>query len=216
MSHNYKLGYANIRSSKGQSSLLPFLTGLTVGLFMALFLYLQARSPEKRDLQAEPPKHDLAAQATLGKSTQSSAESGTKPRFDFYTILSEMEVKVPEGGSPAEESRQEEKITREASKTRKPAEKQPLEKPEWGTAYTLQAGSFQHSGEAERARSHLAGIGIAADIQRVVLDKDTWYRVKIGPIKSPAELESMRSRLVKNKINFIITRTKTGIATGRE
>ena len=215
MSHNYKLGYANIRSSKGQSSLLPFLTGLTVGLFMAL--YLQAQSPEKRDLQAEPPKHDhLAAQATLGKSTQSSAESGTKPRFDFYTILSEMEVKVPEGGSPAEESRQEEKITREASKTRKPAEKQPLEKPEWGTAYTLQAGSFQHSGEAERARSHLAGIGIAADIQRVVLDKDTWYRVKIGPIKSPTELESMRSRLVKNKINFIITRTKTGTAAGRE
>jgi cell division protein FtsN len=215
MSHNYKPGYANIRSSKGQSSLLPFLTGLTIGLFMAWFLYLHAQSPEKRDLHAEPPKHNLAAQDTLGKSTQSSVEPGTKPRFDFYTILSEMEVKVPEGESPAEESRQEEKITREAGKTRKPAEKQPLEKPERGTVYTLQAGSFQHSGEAERARSQLAGIGIAADIQRVVIDKDTWYRVKIGPIKSPAELESMRSRLVKNKINFIMTRTKTGIAAGR-
>lgn len=195
-----KLRYITPGSSKGQGSLLPFLTGLVVGLFLALFLYLQAQLPKKQDSQAEDTKVSQA-QTYLPEPAHTSA---AKPQFDFYTILPEMEVKVPEGEFPGRE-----RTPSRGNETKKPKEAEP------GTAYILQAGSFQRAEEAERARARLAGIGIAADIQRVVIGKATWYRVRIGPIKNPAELESMRSRLVRNKVSFIMTRSKAGGAAGR-
>ncbi len=194
MSRDYKPRSMNTGSSKGQGSLLPFLMGLVVGLFMALFLYIQAQPPEKRGAQSagtEAPQ----AQTASPEPTQTSA---AKPQFDFYTILPEMEVKVPEG-----ENLERERITSRSREPKKPEEKA-------GSGTILQAGSFQQAEEAARARARLAGIGIAADIQRVVIGKDTWYRVRIGPIKNLAELEAMRSRLVKNKISFIMTRSKAG------
>ena len=202
-----KLRYITPGSSKGQGSLLPFLMGLVVGLFLALFLYLQAQLPKKQDPQAEDTKVSQA-QTSSPESAQASA---AKPQFDFYTILPEMDVKVPEGEAP-----EGERTPSRVNETKKPKEAEPGKGAEAGTAYILQAGSFQRAEEADRARARLAGIGIAADIQRVVIGKDTWYRVKIGPLKNTSELESMRSRLVKNKVNFIMTRTKAGPVAGRQ
>jgi cell division protein FtsN len=206
MSRDHKPRYITPWPPKGQGSLLPFLTGLVVGLFLALFLYLQAQLPAEQGLQAGN-KAVSQAQTSPPKPTQTSV---AKPQFDFYTILPEMEVKVPE-----EEALEGEKTASRDHETQKPKAVEPGKEAKLSAAYILQAGSFQRAEEAERARARLAGTGIAADIQRVVIGRETWYRVRIGPIKNPAELESMRSRLVKNKVNFIITRSKAGAATGR-
>jgi cell division protein FtsN len=65
---------------------------------------------------------------------------------------------------------------------------------------TLQAGSFKNVAEADKLQAQLAQYGIDAKIQRFSLEDETWYRVRIGPIATVEELESVRSKLAEAEI----------------
>lgn len=168
-------------------------TGLMIGLFVAFLIYL-------KDNYQTP-----ASNATTGTSTktdaravrkQASAEELPPPpartKFDFYTILPEMEVAVPD-----------EDIDR---KNRKPEITTPVKQ----GSYILQAGSFKQSEQAERMKASLALIGVEASIQSVTIDnKQTWHRVRIGPYNDVNKLNQVRQRLRENNINAILLRIKT-------
>ena len=75
------------------------------------------------------------------------------------------------------------------------------------TIYVLQVGAFRTEPEADKLRAQLALLGVEAKIQKnVVDDKDTWFRVRVGPIKDEAELARLRARLDENKIKFMTLR----------
>ena len=62
-------------------------------------------------------------------------------------------------------------------------------------AYILQAGSFRNHADADRVRALIAMQGVESKIQKVTIDKDTWHRVRVGPIANLQKLEETRSRL---------------------
>ncbi|MGA7178039.1 MAG: SPOR domain-containing protein [Thiobacillaceae bacterium] len=65
----------------------------------------------------------------------------------------------------------------------------------------LQAGAFQHSEEADNMKAKLALLGVEANIESAdIPDKGTLYRVRVGPMKNPEELEATRKRLMDNSI----------------
>jgi len=75
-------------------------------------------------------------------------------------------------------------------------------------SYSLQVGAFRTAPEADRLRAELALLGFEATIQKATIDdKDTWFRVRIGPFKDATEFERARARLDENKIKSVPVRS---------
>src|SRR3569832_2826918 len=86
---------------------LWLLIGLTIGLGVAAYFYFHTRPhtalapPPPAPTAASPPKTSDKAPGT-----PSEKKDATKPSFDFYTILPEMEVVVPAAQKNARPSAQ--------------------------------------------------------------------------------------------------------------
>jgi cell division protein FtsN len=109
-------------------------------------------------------------------------------QFDFYTILPEKEVVVPE--YEIKTRTREERIGQAKA-----------------TQYILQAGSYNGRKEAELMLDRLAKMGIEAKIQKATVGSKVWYRVKLGPFAQIASVNSINTRLKQNGIDAIVTET---------
>ena len=132
-----------------------------------------------------------------------------KPRFDFYTILPEMEVVVSE---PEEENALAAPAAADAPE--KPAasstqgQTPPPAPVQSGGLYMLQMGSFRAYGDAERLKARLALLGVVAEIQVVdVTGGGTFHRVRSGPMTG-TEANRLRARLQKESINCLVMKLK--------
>ncbi len=121
-------------------------------------------------------------------------EKITKPvepkptQFDFYTILPEKEVVVPEY----------------EIKTRTREERVGVAKT---TQYVMQAGSYNGRKEAEQMQAKLSSMGIEAKIQTAKVDNTIRYRVKMGPFAQIASVNTINARLKQSGIDVIVTET---------
>lgn len=179
--------------SEGAPGWAWLVVGLLVGLFVAFLMGLQGeRGTDDRD------------RSTVRSSAVSEPEADEpgRPRFDFYSILPEMEVPVP--APDVEEEVRRERDRREREREAVP-EKQEIEP---GTAYALQVGSFRREEEAERYRAELTLMGLEPHIQTVTIDETEWYRVRVGPILDLEELDMVRRRLDENAIDAILLKLR--------
>ena len=108
------------------------------------------------------------------------------PQFDFYTILPDKEVVVPDY-----------EIKTRAREERVGKAKE--------TQYIMQAGSFKTFKDAEQLHLKLAKMGIESKIDKSKLGDINWYRVKIGPYTQTESVNTLRSRLRQNGIDILIT-----------
>lgn len=193
MSRDYKNTGNNSKKprpaqAKQSLGILPFLTGLSLGLFVAFFVYLQEHKPAQNGNDAENRHSETPAQAKNG----SKPASGIRPRFDFYTILPETEVRVPEWDPSTEESHQA-----------------PVSEQSSASSFILQVGSFQQYEEADRVKARLALLGIKAEIQRVVINgQNVWFRVRVGPLNAGKQLQTTRNRLTENGMDSLLLKIR--------
>jgi len=164
--------------------------GLTIGLSVAFAIYVNGLSrvatPQQPVTRAEQPANVAAANS--GKQEEAT-EAAPPRRFDFYSMLPNFEVVVPE---------QEPNVTRD---TQAQAVVQPGN-------YVLQAGSFSRFEDADRRRAELALQGIESRVQRVSIDEKTYHRVRIGPLQDLDKLNMIRSRL--RTANIDVLRIRVG------
>jgi cell division protein FtsN len=119
------------------------------------------------------------------------AETQSKPkppRFDFYTILPEKEVVVPD--YEINTRTREERVGKAKE-----------------THYMMQAGSFKSFKEADQLRAKLGLLGIETTVHKAKVGSVIWYRVKIGPYTQMASVSAIKSRLRQNSIDVIVTET---------
>ncbi len=158
------------------------LLGLAIGLGMGLTLYL-LRLPAPSDgtrSQAAPTVPDKKA-----RKTPPPAVEAEKPRFDFYTLLPQIEVEITPDKL--------EEALRVLPRTKK------------GGTYILQCGSFRDYDDADELKARLALLGIEAQIQTVVIKNgESWHRVRVGPLKGLAAIKPVRRKLKRNNINFVL------------
>lgn len=170
------------------------LAGLALGLFVALLVYISGRAPAEQRPAATASSSAGAPASTdtrAVRKTPGGSAASTPPRFDFYTILPEMEVAVPLHEAPG-------KRTGEA-----------LPSHDKTGSYLLQAGSFRSFEEADRLKASLVLLGLEASIQTVTVNnKDTWHRVHIGPYKTLTEIDAVRARLKENRIDTMVLKVK--------
>ncbi len=186
--------YNDRRRRKGPPPWAWAAVGLLVGLFVAFlaFLRISPPAPVSQTLLLEtPPEAETRTPPPeeVTKREQEPAAPPPKPRFDFYNLLPEMELIVPET---------------ELRGTATPEGVKRVKQP--GT-YLLQAGSFRSQEQADQLRARLALLGVETSVQTVTVNgKETWHRVRVGPFSSLRDLNTARSLLKKNGIDAILIR----------
>ena len=165
------------------------LFGLGVGLSVALALYVRDPKPAAAATNsvrsAETGKPPLSKTPALDNNGEEAAATARPaPRFQFYDMLPNFEVVIPEQEADATPDRQPSAVVEPG-------------------VYVLQAGSFSRYEDADRRRALLALQGIESTIQRVAIDERTYHRVRIGPIKDLKELNVLRSRLRQANIDVL-------------
>ncbi len=173
------------RRSLAPSRFRQFGGGLLVGRVLASGVLIYKSDAKKAPLPESPrpepqraPKPEAADSAT--------AETGDK--YDFYEMLPNFEVVVPE---------KDKDVKRDMPATAK------VERP---GVYVLQAGSYRNEADAYRIRQQLSMQGIDAKVQRVAVDTDVWHRVRIGPVTNLDQLNKLRKQLQAADVDALVIR----------
>jgi len=201
--------YANSPKPKHPHSLpgwIWMLGGLFVGLFVSLLFYIMSNSSVSPNKSISDSVHHLIDKFKDTREVRTSKEKAPpppedgkkdKPKFDFYTILPELEVVIPdhdlvdEGKQNANDSKGK---TQQSGPSR----------------YIIQAGSFRSLEQADRLKARLALYGIEATIQTVTINNnDTWHRVRIGPMTDLTAINKTRKRLQDNGIATMVVKEKS-------
>lgn len=190
--------YKSRATRKKKKSLPGFvwlLSGLAIGLFVAFIVYLDKQPENSQDfgsaVQQELKKlKQQAKKKNASTSTKTSTSTKKQQKFNFYTILPELEVLIPESETRPPE-------------TKNQATSNHTKKPSTNKQYVLQVGSFQNLTDAKKLKANLAFLGIEANIQHVTVNNQAWHRVRTGPYTNMQQLYQNKKLLKKNEINAI-------------
>ena len=186
------------RATHKQKKSLPgymwLLSGLAIGLFVAFIVYLDKQPENDKDfgtaVQQELEKLKQQANKKPVENTKTDKTKNSREKkeqkFNFYTILPELEVLIPE------------------SETRPPETKNKItSNNRTGKQYVLQVGSFQNLNDAKKLKANLAFLGLKANIQNVTVNKQAWHRVRTGPYRDKQQLYKNQKLLKQNDIDAI-------------
>ena len=153
-------------------------------LFAGILLGVLIMSLTKLSEMPGDQSPDLAGES----SEDNSEDNDNKPRFDFYTLLRESEVIVPD--TPKTDSA----ATPTANSN---------------DVFLLQVGSFKSNHDADSLRARLLLLNLNAKIEKVSPRKnETWHRVIVGPFSNRSNLADARSKLASNGIDSLLLKRK--------
>ncbi|MCX7513419.1 SPOR domain-containing protein [Frateuria hangzhouensis] len=161
------------------------------------------------------PNPQATAQGGGDKGLAPAESAPKKPQYDFYSVLSEKEVRIPDEQISAQaraEQQQKQQAAQQAqaaAAARQQAANTPaavsqdiqaapataVPPPAAGSGYLLQVGAFPAAADAEALKAKLALQGFVANVQTVQVGGQTFHRVRLGPYRSATELESVQNRL---------------------
>ena len=161
-----------------------FVAGVVLGLVLGLWGY--------------PMLTEWWSQPSSGTPADRPSSS---PTFDFYDILERGEEVVEETLALRPEPAGEPAVAQVPDTESPPPAPSPVDTP---GMYVLQMGAFVRQTEAESLKARLALVGMTARIQPVMVDRQTYYRVRIGPTDDLAQLNAERARLLQHRFDSIL------------
>jgi len=177
-----------------QSKIAGWKWGLVIcliALFIGFLVFLQNSAPEEQKTTQQTKTISTTKAAKKAKTARKpKQQTPEEPRFDFYTILPETEIVVPDYEI---NTRSREEQFGKRKKTSK---------------YLMQAGSFRQFSEADKLRARLALMGIESRIEKAKIGNAVWNRVKIGPYSNSSSVSVIKKRLKQNGIDIIVTEIK--------
>ncbi|MFW6278099.1 MAG: SPOR domain-containing protein [Halorhodospira sp.] len=194
-------GRSGAQASRPERRSIPgwawLLVGAALGAGALFFLQYQQQGGGEADPASGDPASGPQAEQRPDEEPSKEQEQGRQ--YEFYEMLMQDEVSVPEEDlSEADERRSEEEEREELTRATNFEE---------GQRYLLQAGSFQHHEDAESMRASLALVGLPAQIHTVELQGgEEWHRVRVGPFEDRGRIEEARSRMEKNDIEPLMLR----------
>ncbi|MEZ5462066.1 SPOR domain-containing protein [Dokdonella sp.] len=172
--------------------------GVVLGLVVAMVFLGSDWAPMLRKNAGPQPNPEAVAPR---ESEPPIVEAKDKPRknYDFYSVLPEMEVVIPDSEISA-------KARAEAAQ---PASGTPPAVSAT-SRYLLQAGSYPSAKAADEVKAKLAILGFVAHVQPVTINGKTWNRVRLGPFASAGQLETTKAALADNGFNAIALKEESG------
>jgi cell division protein FtsN len=181
--------------------------GLTVGAFVVFLMKLEPGSGDDiKRVKAEAK----AAKIAEANKTPPSPTAPVKPKYDFYTLLPESEVIVPNEAvpektppvvapstpvSPEQAAKIDTARAQAALSGLTPPPAPPVAKPAAVTTFFLQAGSFRKQADAEKVRAQIILLGQAATVESGTVKDETWDRVLVGPFSNREQLTTAQKQL---------------------
>jgi len=188
---------AQARTGKKKRKPVPgwiwLLGGLVPGVGVALYFYFDSHKTPTQLPGTPVAAHSVPADNNTSRTgkPEKATSPPAKPRFDFYTLLPEMEVVIPESEI--------------STVLRQPQSAVATEK----ASYILQVGSFKDFADADKLKARLALMGVQAKIETVRIgSRASWHRVRIGPSSDIEQLRKIRNQLQRNAINTVLLKTR--------
>lgn len=191
------------RATRKQKKTLPgylwLLSGLAIGLFVALIVYLDKQPESNKNFgsviqqELEKLKQQPTRKTTTKTDEENSSAEKKEPKFNFYTLLPELEIFIPES---------------ERLPPNSATENNNQIKTKTDNQFILQVASFLNKKDAEKSKANLAFLGITAHIQNVTVNKQTWHRVRTGPYANKQQLYKDQKTLKNNDIHAITMKLK--------
>ncbi|TVZ40579.1 sporulation related protein [Alteromonadaceae bacterium 2753L.S.0a.02] len=191
MAQNYSRSNRSGNRRKSNEARVPawvwLFTGCVVGAFIMFLMRLSELDPVQKVAESRQSKPSPKTSKTEQKPSQ--------PKFDFYELLKETRVSIPDI-SPDET---------DAASAHKPSE------PDF--EYIVQVASFKNEQDAEQLKVELLLLNLDARIEQARIKQgETWNRVLVGPFDSRSLLAKARSTLVANHHQaLVLKRPKTAI-----
>jgi len=197
---------------------------------------LMAALMRKSLLPMAPTGPQANPQATAQRGSDAGLEPATnestpkKPQYDFYSVLSEKEVRIPDeqisAQARAEQQQKQLAAQQQAQAVAQAAAQQQSRPPAnapaavsenitaapaaavppptaAGSGYLLQVGAFPSAADAETLKAKLAMQGFVANVATVNVNGQAYNRVRLGPFRSATELEATKQRLASAGIKAI-------------
>jgi len=177
------------QATREEQRLIPawfwLVLGLVVGLGLGFYAAFSGWMPQVPE--GAQPKPETAVVDKADDLSQEVANEAPewKPEYEFYSVLPEMEVVIPD-----EELKQRTRRSEATATKRGP--------------YLLQVASFQSFPDAERTKARLALLGIVAQVQSVNVNGTDWHRVRVGPYESSRQTERIQRQLLDNGFEAIV------------
>jgi cell division protein FtsN len=178
------------------------LVGMLLGIGLMLVVLGKDWAPLLRKKNLPQPNPEATAPR---ESEPPVADAKPKKNYDFYQVLPEAEVEIPDAELSAKAKAEQQARANAAANAANPAAPTtPAAAPAASTGrYVLQAGSYPDAKAADEAKAKLALSGFVAQVQPVTINGKTWHRVRLGPYASASELESAKRTLAGNGISAI-------------
>ncbi|MGA8279162.1 MAG: SPOR domain-containing protein [Rhodanobacteraceae bacterium] len=171
--------------------------GVLLGLLLSALVLVKEWAPMLRKGNLPQPNPEATVPRESEPAVADDSKIKPKKSYDFYQVLPEMEVVIPDAELTAKARAEQQAAIPTASggTAQSPAST--------GVRYMLQAGSYPDAGSADEAKAKLALLGFVASIEPVTINGKTWNRVRLGPYPSASALEAAKATLAGNGINAI-------------
>lgn len=173
------------------------LVGLLGGLAIAVVLFVQGYWGKDGSLLPQPNPQARAPAASEEPVAQGGAPEAKKPKYDFYDVLRDKEVIIPDAELPALAQAEAEKPADAAL----PANAETVR-------YLIQAGAFRSSSDAEALKARIALTGELARVESAEIAGGTIYRVRLGPYANASTLAAAKKTLGDNGIEAAAIRAQ--------
>ena len=185
-----------------------FVLGVLVGRGTAPVNFdIQALQNELKQLKASMIKQERRAMES------DSAKAGAQAAFEFYEALKKKEqteqFKLPEKKKTPQDPPQSPLVSQKriskSNDTVKQKRDLPKIKPQAAGSTAVQVASTKDQASAIELVKKLKQLGYAGfRVRAVIPNKGTWYRVRVGPYRTKAEAEQMRTELLKDGFKGIV------------
>jgi cell division protein FtsN len=189
--------------------------GVLLGLALSALMLVKEWVPMLHRKNLPQPNPEATAPKESDQAVAD--ESGKKPAppkktYDFYSVLPEMEVVIPDAElsakAKAEQQRQQQAMAQSQAGNSGVLTNPPA--PDAGGHYLLQAASTTDAKAADEFKARLALLGFSVKIYTININGKVYNRVRVGPYTTASETEAARKTLADNGINAIPIAEKPG------
>jgi cell division protein FtsN len=171
--------------------------GLLGGLAIAAALFMGDRWKGVDSLLPKPnPEARAPARPEEPVAQDAPAPAPRKPKYEFYDVLRDREVVIPD----AELNAQAE------VEAQKPADVPAV--PADGVRYLIQAGAFRSLADADAVKARIALTGELARVESAQIEGGTIYRVRLGPYPNAGALAAAKQALASHGIDAVAIRAQ--------
>jgi cell division protein FtsN len=187
---------ARRNGGSGTPGWIWLLVGVLGGLAIAVVLFIKGYWGQDGSVLPQPNPQARAPTPSEEPVAQAETVEPRKPKYDFYDVLRDKEVIIPDADLPALAQAEAEKpadaVVPAADTVR----------------YLIQAGAFRSSADAEALKARIAMTGELARVESAEIAGGTIYRVRLGPYANAGALAAAKKTLGDNGIEAAAIRAQ--------